>query len=214
MQISISGIPKPVVEGIDALAEKYDLSRSEIIRTEMASYVADRDDVPEHLRKDAAFERITDENRWRMRVLWFETNVTEWFNDALERDHQPDPERVEWGFVESCRQQIVQEAPEEYQEDMREHLQQEYARYRAEYQVRNGDVPREPEGMAKQTARFIKEGDRMLAADYLAKAQEKGILAGHDRKAILDHAEALADTDEKEDKLAGTDLRPDYGNRQ
>jgi len=178
VQITVSGVDTVIVEGLNALADNYGMARSRVARQAFRDYLNDRDDVPEHVKKDVSFEKLTDENRWKMRVMWFESNVREFFNDCLERDISPPPERVEWAFVESAHREIVEQAPDRYRDDMQAFLVGEKNRYAALYWARN---PAEADHNSKRREQVVgfcakhwSDGRQDMVIEYSRELHKQG----------------------------------------
>lgn len=214
MQLSISGVKDSVVDGLDELAQVYDVSRSKVAREALRQYVRDRDEVSEYIVKDSAFEQLTQENTWRMRVMWFESNVREFFNDCLNRDVSPKPERVEWAFVRSAHKEAVEQAPEEFQDEMQEFVDAEFARYKAKYYADNpGEAdhnPKRQEELTEYVTHLWEQGRKEAAQEYVKQLSENGNLpTGTGPDTIISRARQKANQDWKDE----TDLSADRPQR-
>lgn len=180
-QMTISGVDKSVKDGFKEISRKYDVPMSTVVKPALRQFLNERaDDLPEYIEKDVAFEQLTNENRWRMRVMWFESNVRGFFDDALQRDISPDPEKVEWAFAESCREEIVEQAPERWQDGLEQYLEEELARYRVHYAADNPDESevdsRDRDEVIEYACRHFRAGRADLAAEYAEKVQDNGNL--------------------------------------
>lgn len=206
-QLTISGLKDATAEGYREIADKYGVNINTIVKPILREGLKDaKEDIPTWVEKEVEWEDLLNENRWRMRVTYFESRVREQFTNARESDPMPPPERLEWSFVESARDEVVTQAPERWREDMAEFLDREMARYSAIYHASNRDAganPRDLDDLIEYAKRYVDQNRTGQAVAYAEVMAEEGYLPeGTTPRDIVDRARHESEKAEWNDTLS------------
>lgn len=116
-------------EAFRQIANQHNVPMSELARDALHQFAyLYRDDMPEHLAAHVSHEKITSENKWKIRRMTFKSRVRDFLNDQLDKSIPPEPDKVERDYIESIRKE-VQEIYSEHNDEYMEFIDNELSRY-------------------------------------------------------------------------------------
>lgn len=167
-------------EGLQAIAERWDVSLSDMMRGATIDFIMENPDaVPEWVQKDVAHEDILRRNRNEMRTMHFRQRVWEYVVNTLTNDNgevakfPPDPEKVRKHYGESVKEEI-RKTHDEYKDEYIDHVM--YCLDWYELMHPDTDTGSKTEEVRALATFYFKQGQEGKARRVVNDAADDGVL--------------------------------------
>lgn len=187
-------------EALEVLSSNSGMSKTDIVQACLSKYLGDfgsSDELPEWVVQEAEHDRIVRENRPAIRSMHFKQNVYEYLREKCLTDkdgkfarYAPDPEKVEANYLESCREQVRAEVPDEYEDEYMDHVDKLAEWYRMVH-PETGQNTRQ--GLVECVRYYVRWEGNEVARSWLKSAEERGAIPG-----VIDPKDILQDAIQEE----------------